>query len=188
VLYLEKKLLQQLYVNDPIAFDVVMDTYNKFLWAIVGGILCNIGTTQDIEECIADVYVRLWENPRKYNPEKGTLKTFLAIIAKNKALDKYRQLSKIKLTELDEALHSGDDDLMEYIINKEMCNKLYEAINLLKEPDKEIMVRRYFFDERPSYIADKISLPIKEVENRLYQGKLRLKKNLISMEAMGYGS
>ncbi len=183
---MEKNLLKQLYANDPTAFDIIINTYHKFLWVIVGGILCNTGTAEDIEECIADVYVCLWKNPKKYNPQKGTLKTFLAIIAKNKALDRYRQLSKIKLTELDEAVHS-DDDLMEYIINKEMCQKLYEAINLLKEPDKEIMVRRYFFDEKPSYISDKISLPIKEVENRLYQGKAKLKKSLNKMEVVEYG-
>lgn len=187
MIHLEEELLKQIYANDPTAFDIIISKYHRFLWTIVGGILCNTGTTEDIEECIADVYVLLWENPKKYNPHKGTLKTFLAIIAKNKALDKYRQISKIKLVELDEAIHSGDDDLLEYIINKEMCQKLYEAISLLKEPDKEIMIRRYFFDEKPSYIADKISLPIKEVENRLYQGKSKLKKHLNGMEVIGYG-
>jgi len=49
------------------------------------------------------------------------------------------------------------------------------------------MVRRYLFDEKPSYIADKFSIPIKEVENRIYQSKLRLKKYFSSQEAVDDG-
>lgn len=183
----EDELLKKIDSNDPKAFEIVMNTYNRLLWVIVGGILGHVGTQEDIEECISDVYITLWEKPKAYNPEKGTLKTFLVIIAKNKALDKYRRISKVKFAQLNDAIRSSDDDLMGYIVNKEMCQQLYDAIQILKEPDKEIMVRRYFFEEKPSYIADKISLPVKEVENRLYQSKVKLKKHLMNMEVTGYG-
>jgi len=121
----DESLYKGLYAKAPQAFDTVMNTYNKLLWAIAGSILNGVGTNEDIEECIADTYFKLWENPRTFNPQKGTLKTFLAVIVKNKALDRYRKLSKQKLVDLDEAIsaRSNDDDLLEYIIKKE--NNLY---------------------------------------------------------------
>jgi RNA polymerase sigma-70 factor (ECF subfamily) len=155
-----------------------MEKYNKLLWVVAGGILNNVGTNEDIEECIGDAYVSLWQNPNAFDSSKGTLKTFLAIITKRRALDKYRQLKKITIIEIDEAINSSDDDLFEYIAKQELYNELYEAIRTLNEPNKEILIRRYFFGEKPLGIADKTNLPIKDVENRLYQSKLKLRKIL----------
>ena len=156
----------------------MVETYGKLLWVVVGGILGTVGTPQDIEECISDVYVHVWKNPKAYNPQKGSLKTFLAVIARSKALDAYRRLTKSKVIELNEAISSSDDDLLDYIVEKEMHGELYTAIESLTEPNKEFVIRRFFFEEKPARIAEKTALPIKEVENRLYQSKQKLKKIL----------
>ena len=168
-------LIQKIIDGDKEAFAYIIATYNKLLWVIAGGILGSIGTTQDIEECISDVYIELWKKPKAFVRQKGALKNYLAVIAKNKALDRYRVLSKNKITEIDEALKASDDDLLDYIIDKEMYAALYDAINSLSEPNKEIVIRRYFFEQKPACIADKTSIPVKEVENRLYQSKLKLR-------------
>jgi RNA polymerase sigma-70 factor (ECF subfamily) len=171
-------LIQKILDGEQDAFHYMIETYSKLLWVVVGGILGATGTPQDIEECISDVYVHVWKNPKSYNPQKGSFKTFLAIIARNKALDAYRKLSKSKIIELNEAISASDDDLLDYIVEKEMHDKLYAAIETLTEPNKEIVIRRFFFGEKPRRIAEKIDIPIREVENRLYQSKLKLRKIL----------
>jgi RNA polymerase sigma-70 factor (ECF subfamily) len=183
----EGKLIEMLHSGDSEAFYHVVETYNKLLWVIVGGVLNDVGTSEDIEECISDVYVSLWRKPKAYDPRKGSLKTFLAIVAKRKALDRYRQLTKMKIVELDDAIRSSDDDLLEFIAKRDMYCELYEAIRLLKEPDQEILIRRYFLDEKPSGIAAKSSLPVKEVENRLYQSKLKLREILLTKGVVDNG-
>jgi len=184
----EEELAEILRSGDREAFFRIIEAYNKLLWVIVGGVLSGVGTSEDIEECISDVYVGLWRNPKAYDPGKGSLKTFIAVVAKHKALDRYRQLTKAKIVELDETISSSNDDLLEHIAKHEMMSELYEAIRSLKEPDKEILIRRYFFDEKPSCIANKTSLPVKEVENRLYQSKQRLKNALRAKEVTGCGT
>lgn len=171
-------LIEKISNGEQDAFLYMVETYSKLLWVVVGGVLGTVGTPQDMEECISDVYVYVWKNPKTYNPQKGSVKTFLAVIAKNKALDTYRKLSKGKIVELSDAISSSDDDLLDYIIEKEMHDKLYAAIETLAKPNKEIVIRRFFFDEKPRHIAEKTDIPIKEVENRLYQSKLKLRKIL----------
>ena len=183
----DKELAEILRSGNREAFFRIMEAYNKLLWVIVGGVLNGVGTSEDIEECISDVYVTLWRKPKAYDPGKGSLKNFIAVVAKRKALDRYRQLTKVKIIELDEAVHSNDDDLLEYIAQRDMYNELFEAIRSLKEPDKEILIRRYFFDEKPSGIADKTSISVKEVNNRLYQSKLRLREILQAKEVKSNG-
>ena len=168
-------IIQKIIDGDEESFGYMIDKYSKLLWVIVGGILNNIGTVQDIEECISDVFVEVWQNPKAFIKQKGPLKNYLAVMAKSKALDRYRVLSKSKIVEINETIKSSDDDLLDYVINKEMYASLYEAIDSLSEPNKEIIIRRYFFEEKPAYIAERTNIPVKEVENRLYQSKLRLR-------------
>ena len=175
-------LVRKIADGDEEAFGCMIDAYSKLLWVVVGGILGNVGTAQDIEECISDVFVEVWKKPKAFDGQKGTLKNFLAVIAKSKALDRYRSLSKNKIVEIDEAIGASDDDLLEYVIDKEMYAALYEAINSLAEPNREIIVRRYFFEEKPSCIAKKTSISVKEIENRLYQSKQKLKTILAGKE------
>jgi len=169
------------------ALTYIIETNSKLLWAIAGGILNNVGTVEDIEECISDTYINLWQKPKAFDPQKGSLKTFLATIVKRRALDKHRLLMKTQVIEFDEALASPDDDLLEYIIRRDLSDALYEAISLLGEPDKEILIRRYFFEEKPSAIANKLSITVKEVKNRLYQSKRRLQKKLFESEVFNDG-
>jgi RNA polymerase sigma-70 factor (ECF subfamily) len=175
----DEEITRLILSGDPEAYiRQIALRYNKLLWVVVGGVLKDVGTSEDIEECISDVYLSLWRKPKAFDTRKGTLKTFLAAVAKNKALDRYRQLTKSKIVELNEAVASNDDDLFEYIAKEEMYSELYDAIRALSEPDKEILVRRYFFDEKPAGIAQKTDLPLKEVENRLYRSKQKLRKML----------
>ncbi|MCL2224648.1 MAG: sigma-70 family RNA polymerase sigma factor [Defluviitaleaceae bacterium] len=174
----DEVLIQKIQNGEQDAFLYMIDTYSKLLWVVVGGILGTIGTPQDIEECISDVYVHVWQNPKAFNANRGSFKTFLAIVAKSKALDVYRKLSKSKVIEINEAISSSDDDLLGYVLAQEMHGELYSAIESLTEPNKEIVIRRFFFEEKPKAIADKTSLPVKEVENRLYQSKIKLRKIL----------
>ena len=175
----DEVLIQKLLEGDDEASSYMIHAYSKLLWVIVGGILCKVGSRQDIEECISDVFVQLWMNPKAFNPEKGSLKTYLAVIAKSKAFNVYKKLSKSNFVELDEASILSDDDLLDSILENEKHSELYTAIAGLNEPDKEILLRRYFYDEKPKSIAEHISLPLKEVKNRLYQSKLRLRKTLL---------
>jgi len=174
----DEVLIKKISNGDQDAYHYMVETYSKLLWVVVGGILGNAGTSQDIEECISDTYVHVWKNPKAFNSQRGSFKTFLAVIAKSKALDAYRKLSKSKIIELNEAISASDDDLLDCIVEKEMHGKLYSAIKSLTEPNKEIVIRRFFFEEKPLRIAEKIAIPVKEVENRLYQSKLKLRKIL----------
>ena len=184
----EAKLIDMIRSGNEEALTYIIETYSKLLWIIVGGILNNVGTSEDIEECISDTFMSLWHKPKAYDPRKGSLKTFLATIAKRRALDKYRLLTKATIIELDEAIASSDDDLFEYIAKRDLYSELYEAIRLLGDPDKEILIRRYFLEEKPSAIADKTHIPLKEVKNRLYQSKLRLRKALSESEVVDNGA
>ena len=176
----DKEIAKRLQKGDTTVFHHLMDSYNKLLWLVAGNILEKVGTAEDIEDCISDVYLKLMENPKAYNHKLGSIKSFLVRAGKNRAIDRYRQLVKSNVIDLSEAMltQSQDEDVLTSIIHTEGKTALLDAINLLGEPSKEILIRRYFFDEKPKEIAAKMQLGVKEVENKLYQSKLKLKKQI----------
>lgn len=174
----DEEIAKKLRQKDKDIFNYIMEHYNKLLWVVVGNILEKAGSSEDIEDCISDVYIKLLENPKLYNPKKGSLKSFLAKVGKNLAIDRYRKLTKNNLTSLYENFIFHNDDLLKNILKKENIKKILEILDSMKEPDKEIIIRRYFYNEKVKVISEKMCLQSKEIENKLYQGKLKLRTAL----------
>ena len=171
----DEEISIKLLKKDLNVFDYIMDNYNKLLWLVIGNILGKAGTPEDVEDCISDVYIKLLENPKLYDYKKGSLKSFLVRVGKNLAIDRYRKLTKNNLIEFNEQINSQEEDALQSIISKENSKKVLNALNSLKEPDKEIIIRRYFFGEKPKDISEKMLLNVKQIDNKLYQGKIKLK-------------
>jgi RNA polymerase sigma-70 factor (ECF subfamily) len=162
--------------RDESAYRELFQEYAKLLWAIAGGILsvCD-GSAQEIEECVSDVFIELWNRPEKYDPTRGSLKSYLCGIAKNNAIDRYRKKAKESILQLEDYMEKPSEDDLQDIPD---YSQLYEELKSLPEPTREIMVRRYFLDEKPAKIAERLGLPKKEIENRLYRGKSSLAGSL----------
>ena len=179
----DEQIAQRLRQKDRDIFDHIMDHYNRLLWVVIGNILGKAGSPEDIEDCIVDVYIKLLENPKIYDPQKGSFKSFLVRVGKNLAIDRYRKLTRDNAAISHEDYEAHDDgDLLRSLLTKESREIILDALDTLKEPDREIIIRKYFFNEKVKVISEKMNLQSKEIENKLYQGKLKLKSLLKNEE------
>ena len=160
------------------AVNYAMNKYSKLMWSIAATVLINTATAEDIEECVADVFIYLWQNHEKYNEQRGGLKTWLSAIVKSKAIDKYRQLSKKNEVSLNDEIINKETDVIDEIITVETKRELIAAINALEEPDREIILRRYYYQQKPKEIGFILDIPVKQVKNTLYKSKLKLREML----------
>lgn len=158
------------------AINEIIIKYSKLLWPIVSAVLKNVGNEQDVEECVADVFIDLWENPDKYEAERGTLKTWLCMVARCKALDRYRALSKHSTVPLEGAMMVGRMGMQDALMKEETKRELVAAVNALADVEKDILIRRYYYEQKPREIAKALNLTLKQVENHLYRSKQKLRK------------
>ena len=170
----EKNIIDAIKAGDEQAMEKIICRYSRLLWSIVVAVLSQVGTTEDMEECVADVFIDLWEHPQKYDESRGSLKAWLSVIARNKAIDRYRQKTKIQTIPLEETV------LAQMGVEPEMENReeLQEALAELTEEEKEILLRRYVYQQKPKEMAVALGLSVKQIENRLYRIKAKMRKQM----------
>ena len=160
------------------AINEVITKYSKLLWSVACAVLNNMGSTQDVEECVADTFIYLWEHPEKYNSQRGKLKTWLSIIARTQAVNRCREIAKQNIIPLEESDFVDQLGIVDTYLEAETRRALLAAVNALGEPDREILIRRYYYDQKPKEIALALDMSVKQVDNRLYQTKLKLRESL----------
>lgn len=171
------KLIAAIRDGDEKAIDHAINKYSKLLWSVASAVLKN-ASSQDVEECVADVFIQLWREPGKFDPARGDLKVWLCTIARSRAIDRWRVIMRRSGTQLDDNLPVEQMGLVEGLMEKETKQALIAAVRALEEPDREILIRRFYYEQKPREIALALDMPVKSVENRLYRTKLRLRQTI----------
>ena len=171
----DKKIISAIINRDEQMLAFAVQKYSKLLWKIAASILINAASIQDVEECIADVFIYLWQYPEKYDPDKAKLSSWLSVIARTKAIDRYRQNIRKRELPMEEIVAESlaHAEIVVFDAEKE---RLLSCIDELDEKEKELIIRRYYYEQKPAEIAVVLGIPKKQVENRLYYAKQKLKK------------
>lgn len=172
----DEKIINELQNRNETVIGYVISKYSKMLWTVAAAVLDGVGTSQDIEECVADTFIYLWEKPCRFNPERGKLKTWLSIVARTQAHNRCRSISKRSTLPLEDAILAEQIDIADDITDDGTKRALVAAVRMLKEPDREILIRRFYYDQKPREIALALCMSVKQVENRLFRTKMKLRK------------
>ena len=174
----EEVIIAAIADRDETAMSRVINQYSRLLWPVASAVLCNAGSEQDVEECVADAFLYLWEHPEKFDARRGSLKTLLCIVARSRAIDRYRELMRKSTLPLEEAVLSAGPGVQERFLQEETRRELLGAVKSLEEPNREILVRRYYHDQKPREIALAMGLSVKQVDNSLFRSKRQLRQYL----------
>ncbi len=130
------------------------------------------------EDIALDVMSDLFVYKRRYN-FKVSLKTYLYMLGKSRALDHLRRRKRIEFTELSEAKTADDEaELEEAVLADERKRELNAALRELPE-DMQAAVHLVYFDgltyEETAKVMKKSK---KQIDNLLYRAKNELRSIL----------
>lgn len=137
-----------------------------------------LGEGGDAEECLADTFAALWRHAQNFDPQTGSLKSYLAAIARNTAVSRCRKLLRHPPAVPPEETELGQLAGGSFQEELERRMLLREALMELDPTDRELLIRRYFYGETVGEAAAGLRVSAKYAENRLYRGRQRLKKLL----------
>lgn len=170
------------------ALERLIESYGDSVYKLVCAIIRESGGAADIEECCSDVFADAWEKRSLYNPARGSLRTWVLILARYKALDYRRQLLRRREKEVagaaasapfpvEESSGSGDHPESR-LIEDESRREVAAALASLPAPEKEILYRRYYLEESVAEIASALGISRGAAENRLWRARKNLKSIL----------
>lgn len=177
----DETLLKLIQKNPEQGIHELMNLYGGAIGTICRNFLYDF-PEDDIEEAIADTFIKCWKNSEKFKLNQAySLKSYLYAIARNVARDRRRKAKKEDIYSLEElSLELPDDyDLENEFVRRQCEATLHACLAKMNEPDKSVFLYRYFYGFGRKAIAEKLSLSIKQVENILYRGKERLRKDLL---------
>ncbi len=173
----DEKILHLLQTDTEQGFLELSKKYSALAYTIISRIL--IYKNQDIEECVADTFIRIWKNSSQINIQANGIKGYVVCTARTIAIDRYRKLKKEMGNVPVEEYMPDDTNIADQIECDTSVNKIYDVIKEFKEPDKTIFLRRYFYAEPIKSIANAMKMGEKAVESRLFRGRKKLKEKLI---------
>lgn len=177
----DKKIIAAIINRDEQMLALVVQKYSKLLWKVAAPVLTNAASVQDVEECVADVFIHLWQCPEKYDPDKGRLSAWLSMLARSKAIDRYRQIIRKRESSIEEI--AAESAVYAEIAAADVEDeRLLSCIGELDGKEKELIIRRYYYEQKPAEIAVVLDMPKKQVENKLYYVRQKLKKMMENQE------
>ncbi|MBR6020263.1 MAG: sigma-70 family RNA polymerase sigma factor [Lachnospiraceae bacterium] len=187
----ESKLLVLLTTEPERGVEQLIHTYGPAVHTICHSMLAG-NPPEEIEEAVSDVFVNIWQHRDRIRTD-GTcsLKSYLYAVARNVCRDRLRAAKTTPLS-LDRALEDGlepaspelvDDSVVSEWLQGEVLASLEE----LGEPERSIIIERYYLGRSVKDIAERTHFPTKKVENVLYRGKLKLRTVLQKKGVTPYG-
>lgn len=153
--------------------------YGTYCGAIAQRILHD---KEESEECLSDAYLKLWQEIPPKQP--SNLRSYLAKIVQNNAISRYRSAHADKRSaercakpfdELEGCIPSGEGDLIDKIVVTELINRFLVG---LKQTDRIMFVRRYWYFYSVSEIAHMEDTNEAVIKMSLYRSRKRLRKLL----------
>ena len=171
----ENKALRQLQQGSTEAIKWFMGKYTPYVSTIIYNIIGSHMSSADVEEVTSDVFFALWENAQKVN--SGSVRGYLGSLARNKAKNKFREAG-FDLP-LDEELYISEDlPLEEQQVEKELQAIVRREVLTMSEPDREILLRYYYYYQPIPRIAREMGMTQGNIKVRLHRARNALKSTL----------
>lgn len=175
----EAKLLMRLKNKKRNSIAEAIEVYTPYLSTVLYNMVGNRLPKEDIEEIVSDVFVALWKNAEYIDSEKGTIRSYIAASARNfalKRLNKKKDCTCLDDIEIPDETSTADGGLTN--------SAVWDAVMSLGEPDNEIFVRYYKFDEKIKDISRATGINASTVKTKLSRGRKKLRQILLNAEEM----
>ena len=174
----DKKIIELYFARSENAIKQTKSKYGKLIFSISYGIL---RSATDAEECADDTYMKAW---RVIPPERPThLSAFLAKIARNISLNRYRQNKRryqnlvpdAILEEMAECIPAASVDVADDIAIRDCLNRFLSGLN---SKARIIFVKRYFFMHSILEISNEMGMSESSVKVALSRARTLLRERL----------
>ena len=145
--------------------------YSSVVYAVALRVLTDAAAAEDV---LQEVFMQLWRNPGAFDAGRGNLAPWLAVIARNRAVDQLRK--RRPQTEISETIVSVEPDLAGDADRGRAMEKVRAALTEMPAAQRSSLEMAYFQGYSHSEISEKTGEPLGTIKTRIRTGLMLLRK------------
>lgn len=168
-------LLRRIAQGDERALEALYDAYASRVYSLALRVMGDESLAQEVTQ---DVFLKVWQRPHTWNPERGQFSSWLLTVARYTAVDRLRTEAlrsgrSVPLIDELDAPADADPDPTEY-------DGLRALLRRLPDEQRQVIELAYFRGLTHSELAAALNLPLGTVKTRLRAGLQKLRALLIN--------
>lgn len=155
--------------------DALAEIYRRYSGAVFGLARRLLYDVRLAEEVTQEVFIRFWREPERFDPARGSLRSFLLSIAHGQAVDLIRsETSRKAREERARAVIELGPDVEQEFFEFTNAERVREAIAELSEPERRAIELAYFGGHSYREVAVIMQEPEGTVKSRIRSGLKRM--------------
>lgn len=180
-------LAQRIRSGDRIALGEVYDRHASAAMAVA---LRIVADREQAEDLVHDTFVAIWQKIDRFDPARGSLRSWIMAIVRNRAIDRLRGTRpSIEIGEADERsmLRSGPNPTWDDTLAHLGAGQLRSALDELPAEQRQAIELAYFGGRTYREIATMTGVPLGTANGRLRLALARLRELLRQSDAAPIG-
>lgn len=173
----DREIHQRLVYGDENALGAVYDRYCRMVYVVALRVTSDNGMAEDVTQ---EVFVSLWERPLAFDPERGSLRSWLCLLANRRAIDRVR--AEVRRRTLMTELYLGEPatpgpiaaDPAEIVLASMTAASVRSALANLPMLLRQAVELAYFHGRTYREVAAELGIPEGTAKSRLRSGLRQL--------------
>jgi RNA polymerase sigma-70 factor (ECF subfamily) len=160
--------------------DALAEAYRRHAGACFALARRILGDKERAEEILQEVFLRLWHRPDRFDPERGSLRSFLLAQIHGRSVDLLRsEGSRRRREERDARETAGSPpDIEREVIDLTVAERVKDVVRTLPEDERKAIELAYFGGHTYREVAVLLEAPEGTVKSRIRSGLRRMRGSL----------
>ena len=133
------------------------------------------------EEVVQEVFLRLWNTPERFDPERGSLRSYLLAQCHGRSVDLLRSETSRRRREERDVRRTAESgyDLEHEVLDLSVGERVKEALTTLPDGERAAITLAYFGGHTYREVAEMLDEPEGTVKSRIRAGLKRMRAELV---------